>query len=657
MTARHTISMPDAGQRARAMRRARVNTAFVRVMRWVLPVCALALLSSYGIFVQRTIKVENETFAGKIDTGRVVPSLDNLAMANPSFEGFSKKDGSRYRVKAQRAITDLSPDKPIKLVGIDGEFEQANGNRTIVKASEGVFDRARNQLVLAGGIEVQDGSGLAVRLKSATIETDTSTIISSEPVDVSMPAGELRGQRMLLRQRQKELTFSDGVAARFKPPARASRQANGSGADASPLAFAGDSDAPVEVKSKMLLVEDGKQTARFSGAVRAVQTTRSLEAPALEIVYDGQRPDGAGQVAGAGGNGQIRTINATGGVRLQDGDTTVVSQTAVFDVKGQTAALDGGVNITSGNNQQAESERADADLGRDRFVLSGRVRVRQGENVMRGNRLVWSQKAGSLELTAPEMQGSPGGEIFVRFVPPQRPHTQAKAPSGPARATGFQADPNAPVEIRARALDVEDRKRVATFAGNVLAKQGDIVIETPQLVAVYSGNLGLFEGGRAGSGRRSGNVKLSEIRATNPVSVVSGPDSSARGESAVFDVAGNKVTMTGNVILRQGRQIVRGDTLEIDLTTGVSRMRQRVAKQGAEAAGSGEAGSTRRAMQHGRPPEITANPGRRDCQGQMCAVFYPNDVRKQRAAQPPKKQQPAGEGDASSSWSATTRTN
>ena len=44
------------------------------------------------------------------------------------------------------------------------------------------------------------------------------------------------------------------------------------------------------------------------------------------------------------------------------------------------------------------------------------------------------------------------------------------------------------------------------------------------------------------------------------------------GEKGIFDTKANTVTMEGNVILTQGQNVMKGKTLTVDLTTGVSRL-------------------------------------------------------------------------------------
>jgi lipopolysaccharide export system protein LptA len=44
------------------------------------------------------------------------------------------------------------------------------------------------------------------------------------------------------------------------------------------------------------------------------------------------------------------------------------------------------------------------------------------------------------------------------------------------------------------------------------------------------------------------------------------------GETAIFDTKSNQVTMQGGVVLTQGQNVLRGDRLVVDMTTGVSRI-------------------------------------------------------------------------------------
>ena len=647
MTATHSIPVADPAERDRAFRRARWNSAFVRMMRLVLPVLAVVMLSSYGLFVQRKIEIETKEQAGRLETGKLLRSISNLSMESPSYEGFNKKDGSRFRVSAKRAITDLSDKRPVELFGIAGEFEQPSGGLMRVAAQEGLFDQKSGLLKLDRGIDVAAPDGLSVQLTSATIDTKHSRIVSKQPVRITMPAGEVHGNRMVLKQSSREFVFTDGVAARFKPNSTPQkRPAAPAKKRAMPMAFGTQSQAPVTVTAKTLTVFDMDKTARFETSVRAEQEGRSLEAPMLNVKYSG---DVGTAAATSAGGGRLQKILADGGVVLRDSDHKITSRSAAFDAVRETARLEGGVNITSSQGRRISSQSAELDVKANRAVLMGRVVAAEKSNLMRGHRLVYEQGSGRLRLTAPARSAGSDGRIFVRFEPPARTkrRTASRGAALPS-AMAFRTNPNAPIEIRAVSLDVQDRRSSATFEGSIVATQGDFRIQTPKMTATYGGSLGLFR--NTGSPAGGGQVQLRKIRATDPVQVTSGNGVKARGQRALFDVAANTVTINGNVILEFGRQVIRGEQLVIDLKTGLSRIK-RTASQPSR---GDKAAPPYRPMEHGNPPSITNSPKQRDCGGRPCAVFFIQDLKKQRLK---RKKVPARRPGNSSSWSATTQTN
>lgn len=674
MTSARSIKIAEAGERTTALRRARVNSLVVHVLRWVLPVVAVLLLCSYALFMQRTIRVETKLMAGKLNTGTVSASLDNLAMTNPSYEGFNKKNGSRYKISAKRAITDLSRDKPIELEDLHGSVLQLDGQRTAMEAKHGSFDQVKGTLALTGGIQIAAPNGLAATLSSAKIDTKTAEVTSSEPVLVQLPAGEVRSNGMRLDQRSNEILFQNGVAARLKPPAQSGPTADAAQpilAGEEPgavLGFGGGSRAPVDITSATLSVVEKQRRAQFMGSVRAVQSGRTLETPSLTVIFD--QPAAKNAAAGTGpgtpvsmaSGGRLQRIVARGGVRLSQGGNEVRAGEADFNAVSQQAELSGNVHITAPSGRSINAKQATVDMASNKVVLTGNVIAKQAESLLRGNQMVYEPKQGRMRLSSPPIEGAPRGNIFVRFRAADQNGRSSRRSRRPNPAVGsnsaFSTNPDAPIEISATALDVQDARSTARFNGGVRARQGDFKLRTPVLTAHYDGQIGLFSDAGATEGsKRKAPMKLRYIRATNPVAVSSGTDMKANGERAEFDMAANTVTISGNVVLQRGRQIIRGDRLIIDLKTGLSRMKNAAPEK-----------NTAKRLTFGTPPRITANPGQRDCGGQMCAVFFPQDLEKEQTARN-RKTQRAGrsrvpKGNAAprkprldSGWSTTTNTN
>ena len=115
---------------------------------------------------------------------------------------------------------------------------------------------------------------------------------------------------------------------------------------------------------------------------------------------------------------------------------------------------------------------------------------------------------------------------------------------------------NAPVDVTADRIEVQDRADRAIFAGSVHVTQGELSLETPRLTVAYSG-------GQAGGG----SVQIRRLDAAGGV-VVKSPSETARGDFGIYDLDRKLITLIGNVQLRRQNDEVNGARLVIDLDSG-----------------------------------------------------------------------------------------
>jgi len=80
---------------------------------------------------------------------------------------------------------------------------------------------------------------------------------------------------------------------------------------------------------------------------------------------------------------------------------------------------------------------------------------------------------------------------------------------------------------------------------------------------------GAAGGAPAPTSTSSQQIRLAEAK--GDVIVVQ-KDQTATGDNGVFDMRANTVTLIGNVVISQGANVVKGDRLTVDMTTGVSRV-------------------------------------------------------------------------------------
>ena len=68
-----------------------------------------------------------------------------------------------------------------------------------------------------------------------------------------------------------------------------------------------------------------------------------------------------------------------------------------------------------------------------------------------------------------------------------------------------------------------------------------------------------------------GASQISRLEAKGGV-IVTQPEQTATGDTGLFDMKSNTITLLGNVVVSQGGNVVRGDRLVVDMTTGVSKV-------------------------------------------------------------------------------------
>ena len=150
----------------------------------------------------------------------------------------------------------------------------------------------------------------------------------------------------------------------------------------------------------------------------------------------------------------------------------------------------------------------------------------------------------------------------------------AAQPAGnnvPNALQGFQQNRAQPVQIEAARLEVRDKDKMATFSGRVKVVQGDTTMRCKTLLVFYEPKPqagGAMPAARPGPG---GSSQISKLEARGGVTV-NQKDQTATGDNGFFDMKTNTVTLTGNVLVSQGPNVLRGEKLTVDLTTGVSHV-------------------------------------------------------------------------------------
>jgi lipopolysaccharide export system protein LptA len=125
-----------------------------------------------------------------------------------------------------------------------------------------------------------------------------------------------------------------------------------------------NTNAPVDVTSDRIEVQERADRAVFTGNVHATQGDMTLETPRLTVAYS--------TASGNGGNTsvQISRLDAAGGVVVRDPSETAKGDFGVYDLDRKLITLIGNVQLTRENNQ-VNGARLVIDLNSGRAVIDG----------------------------------------------------------------------------------------------------------------------------------------------------------------------------------------------------------------------------------------------------------------------------------------------
>jgi lipopolysaccharide export system protein LptA len=140
--------------------------------------------------------------------------------------------------------------------------------------------------------------------------------------------------------------------------------------------------------------------------------------------------------------------------------------------------------------------------------------------------------------------------IFLSVLAAAALATAVQAAPPASKPLSGNHDNNAPINISSDNFAADLNGKSGTWTGNVLVIQGDVKMRSNQ-VRVSTVN------GKADKVFADGNV------------VVDSPTSGiATGDKGVYSVVPRVVVMTGNVVLKKGKDVMRGAQLTVNMVTG-----------------------------------------------------------------------------------------
>ena len=126
----------------------------------------------------------------------------------------------------------------------------------------------------------------------------------------------------------------------------------------------------------------------------------------------------------------------------------------------------------------------------------------------------------------------------------------------------FKDDSEAPIEITADSMEWLNDERIAIARGNADAVQGSYTLSAKVLTAHMA---------ETSAADSDAPTRIRRIDAKGNV-VLTTPKETARGATGTYDLEKKTAVLVGSVVLTQGDNVLHGQRLVMDLTTGRSRL-------------------------------------------------------------------------------------
>ncbi|MBL7212983.1 MAG: lipopolysaccharide transport periplasmic protein LptA [Desulfobacteraceae bacterium] len=122
---------------------------------------------------------------------------------------------------------------------------------------------------------------------------------------------------------------------------------------------------------------------------------------------------------------------------------------------------------------------------------------------------------------------------------------------------GKSSEPR-PIVIKSNLLEVDNKRQVVTFTGEVNARQDVFILDCQKMFVYYKNPPGQEKSGEA-------ETKIDKIVAMGEVRIKRTQGGVATAEKAVYYQSEEKMVLTGKPVVRQGKNFVEGDRITLFL--------------------------------------------------------------------------------------------
>lgn len=189
-------------------------SAMVGWAKILLPLCALALLSTLFLFARGHNEPTEITFA------EVEAIAREQRLSSPRFSGVTD-DGAILSIEARAARPDLTQPDTVNIDDLQMRMDNPSGSYLTVTATEGELDGRSRLARFLGLARLETSSGFQMETNGLIAELDTGLVTSDGLLEIHAPFGQLTAGQVTFQvsaeNTGQQMLFTDGVRLLYEP--------------------------------------------------------------------------------------------------------------------------------------------------------------------------------------------------------------------------------------------------------------------------------------------------------------------------------------------------------------------------------------------------------------------------------------------------------
>jgi lipopolysaccharide export system protein LptC len=192
----------------KAVRRAGRHSILVRAVRIGLPIAVV--IGGAGLALNTYFQPMQVFDRGPGVGGKLAVQGSKITMQLPRVAGFTR-DARAYELNAETAVQDITSPDVIELQNLRARMELQDKDVVTVTANSGTYLTKADKVVLRDQVIVTSAQGYKALLREAAVEMKKGNVVSDHPVEITLPNGSLKANRLEIVDSGDVIRFERGV--------------------------------------------------------------------------------------------------------------------------------------------------------------------------------------------------------------------------------------------------------------------------------------------------------------------------------------------------------------------------------------------------------------------------------------------------------------